>query len=69
MKVTNKGFKVLVALPENTNTERPNIEIKTEEDAMMTACNKWLLAHPDSDEAKNGAKIGLKGDNIDLVNS
>ncbi len=62
----NNGFKVLVALPENTNTDRPNITIKTREDAIMTACNKWLLAHPDSDEAKNGAKVGLKGENIDI---
>ena len=33
----------------------------------MTARNKWLLAHPDSDEAKNGAHIGLTGENIDLA--
>lgn len=32
----------------------------------MTARNKWLLAHPESQEAKNGAYIGLTGKNIDL---
>lgn len=62
----NDGFKVLVALPQSTNTERPDVPVKTNEDAIMTALNKWLLAHPDSDEAKNGSKIGLKGENIDI---
>ena len=37
-----------------------------EEDRWMTACNKWLLAHPDSKEAKNGAHIGLRGVNINI---
>ena len=32
----------------------------------MTARNKWLLAHPDSKEAHNGAHIGLRGLNIDI---
>lgn len=62
-----KGFRVLVALPWLTNTERPVIVNKTEEDAIMTARNKWLLAHPESNEAKNGAKVGLVGENIDIA--
>ena len=62
-----KGFRVLVALPWLTNTERPVMVNKTEEDAIMTARNKWLLAHPESDEAKNGAKVGLTGENIDIT--
>ena len=61
------GFKVLIALPEKTNTERPDIPVRTSEDEIMTACNKWLLAHPDSEEAKNGAKAGLRGENIDIA--
>lgn len=64
----DKGFQVLVALPRGTNLDRPVMENKTAEDAIMTACNKWLLAHPDSAEAKNGAKIGLSGENIDIKN-
>ena len=62
-----KGFRMLVALPEGTNTERPDSPIRTAEDALMTACNKWLLAHPDSPEAKSGAKVGLVGENIDIA--
>lgn len=61
-----KGFRMLVALPWGTNTEKPVIEGKNAEDEWMRACNKWLLAHPESDEAKGGAKVGLRGENIDL---
>lgn len=62
----SKGFRVLVALPQGTNTSRPVMENKTPEDAFLTARNKWLLAHPESDEAKGGAKVGLVGENIDI---
>ena len=63
----DKGFRVLVALPWLTNTDRPAMENKTAEDEIMTARNKWLLAHPESEEAKGGAKIGLSGVNIDIA--
>ena len=59
-----KGFRVLVALPKGTNTEKPDITPLTAEDKMLWACNKWLLAHPDSNEAKAGAYVGLSGENI-----
>lgn len=62
-----KGFRMLVALPEGTNTDRPDSPVKTPEDEYLTACNKWLLAHPDSPEAKAGAKVGLVGENIDVA--
>lgn len=60
------GFRVLVALPQGTNTDRPVMENKTTEDTFLTARNKWLLAHPESNEAKGGAKVGLTGENIDI---
>lgn len=63
-----KGFRVLVALPWGTNTDRPVMKNVTKEDELLTACNKWLLAHPESDEAKGGAKVGLRGENIDIGN-
>lgn len=62
-----KGFKVMVALPYGTNTEKPCFEATSREDTLMTAKNKWLLAHPDSSEAKGGAVIGLKGINLDIA--
>ena len=61
------SFRVAVVLPRGTNTEKPVFEAKSEEDTWMTARNKWLLAHPDSNEAKNGAHIGLCGLNIDIA--
>lgn len=63
-----KGFHVLVALPWLTNTERPVMKNESWEDSILTARNKWLLAHPESDAAKNGAKPGLTGENIDISN-
>ena len=61
------GFRVAVVLPKGTNTEKPAFEPQSEEDTWMTARNKWLLAHPDSGEAKSGAHIGLTGKNIDIT--
>ena len=63
-----KGFRVLVALPQGTNTDKPAIENKSSEDKLLWARNKWLLAHPDSSEAAQGAHVGLSGENIDIAN-
>ena len=60
------GFRVAVVLPRGTNTEKPAYTPACEEDGWMTARNKWLLAHPESNEAKNGAHVGLSGLNIDI---
>ena len=60
------GFRVAVVLPKGTNTEKPAFEPQSEEDTWLTAHNKWLLAHPESNEAKTGTHIGLTGKNIDI---
>lgn len=60
------GFRVAVALPRGTNDAKPSIAPVNEEDAWLWARNKWLLAHPDSTEAAQGAWTGLMGRNIDL---
>ena len=65
-QVSEEGFRVAVVLPKGTNTEKPAFDPKNDEDTWMTARNKWLLAHPESDEAKIGAHIGLRGLNIDI---
>ena len=62
-----EGFRVAVVLPRGTNTAAPGAAPKNEEDAWLTARNKWLLAHPEAPEARQGAHIGLKGDNIDIA--
>ena len=61
-----KGFRVLIGLPLNTNTDYRPEGGANQKDATLWALNKWLLAHPESTEAKNGAKVGLTGINIDL---
>ena len=61
-----KGFRVAVALPLGTNTEKPAVEAQDPEDRLLRARNKWLLAHADAPEASDGAWIGLTGENIDL---
>lgn len=60
------SFRTAVILPRGTNTDKPEFEPQCFEDQLLTACNKWLLAHPDSTQAKHGAYKGLTGENIDL---
>ena len=62
-----EGFKVLIVLPRFTNTDKPEITIRNDEDTLMTARNKWLLAHADCKEAKDGAQVRLDGENIDIA--
>ena len=62
-----KGFRVLIALPMGTNTDRPVMADKAPEDKLLWARNKWLLAHPETSEAAQGAYIGITGENIDIA--
>ena len=61
------GFQVVVVLPRGTNGPKPDLAVLNWEDEILTACNKWLLAHPDSSEAKGGVKASLTGENIDIA--
>lgn len=58
------NFRVVIVLPKGTNTEPPKVEGVFPEDKLMTAKNKWLIAHEESPEGKGGAFVGLKGENI-----
>lgn len=64
----SKGFRVLVALPQGTNTEKPVFTPTRWEDRLLFARNKWLLAHKDAKEASQGAYVGLVGENLDIAN-
>ena len=64
---SRRGFRVAVVLPRGTNTDAPVLTDLRGEDAWMTARNKWLLAHPDTEEAAGGAYVGLTGKNLDLA--
>lgn len=61
------GFRTAVVLPRGTNTYMPVIAAGNFEDKLLWARNKWLLAHPDTSEAKAGAYVGLVGENIDIA--
>ena len=61
-----EGFRVTVVLPKGTNEAKPAITPITGEDNWLWARNKWLLAHPDSSEAAQGAYVGLTGENTDI---
>ncbi|MBP5343297.1 DUF4867 family protein [bacterium] len=57
---TDGNFRVIVVLPKGTNLDKPKDAVCPK----LYARNKWLLAHSESNEAKNGAYIGLIGENI-----
>ena len=62
--VNEGGFQCVVVLPKGTNTDLTFQTEKTGEDSLMTAKNKWLIAHEDAKIA--GAFNGLKGENITI---
>ena len=61
-----RGFKVLVVLPRGTNLAKPDIVPQNDEDQLLWARNKWLLAHAESAQAGRGAAVRLRGENVDL---
>ncbi len=61
-----KKFRCVVVLPRGTNTELKFKPDADKEARLLTATNKWLLAHAEAPEAKNGAVVALKGENITI---
>lgn len=68
-EVSKEGFRVIIVLPKDTNTEKPKLDEKNINDKFLWARNKWLIAHPDTTEAKAGAFVGLQGVNIDIASN
>lgn len=64
--VHDEGCRVICVLPRGTNGEYVEFERKTVEDKACFGVNKWLFAHPDSPEAKNGAFVFINGKNINF---
>lgn len=62
--VVGKEFRMGVALPRGTNEPLDFVPEKTGENKLLLQKNKWLLAHPESGLDKDGAWIGLIGENI-----
>lgn len=62
--VDGAGFRCVVVLPKGTNLEIPEGLSGVAGDELMTARNKWLIAH---EEAKiEGAVNGLIGENLSV---
>ncbi len=58
-----KNFRCVIVLPKGTNLELDE-EHKDNEDKLIAAKNKWLIAHKDA--GIEGAFCGLKGENITI---
>lgn len=60
-----EGFRCVVVLPKGTNTDLGPLELKTKEDALLFAKNKWLIGHEEGG-LPDHAFIGLTGDNLSI---
>ncbi len=60
--VEGKPFRNVVILPKGTNEDLTEERGSLPEDKLLTAKNKWLIAHAEAGIA--GAYIGIKGENI-----
>ncbi len=60
--VDGSGFKCAVVLPKGTNSELNVVKEDTDDDKILAATNKWLIAHKEA-HIKD-AYVGLKGENL-----
>ncbi len=65
--VNENGYQCVVVLPRDTNTPLSgSVSAKNNEDKLLLMKNKWVIAHPDSGMAKDGAYVGIVGENLKL---
>lgn len=64
--IDGKEFRCGVILPRGTNEPLKDKVNQDGENRLLFAVNKWLIAHEDSGLEKDGAFIGLKGENLTL---
>lgn len=58
-----QGFRVVIILPKGTNYPLEKAH-REGEDCYLSATNKWLLGHADSNELPKGMPAALVGENI-----
>lgn len=69
--VDRNGFRVTIVLPYGTNHDlkeahaEKNPNVCDNEDRLLAANNKWLIAHKDGGQAE-GSFLGLKGENLSV---
>ena len=61
---TGVGFRNVVVLPRGTNCALTFDPGRIGEARLLTHVNKWLIAHPETNEARSGAHAGLIGPNL-----
>ncbi len=65
--VSDDGFRCVVVLPKDTNTElSDSVDKSVGDNKLLFAKNKWLICHEESGVQNDGGFIGLKGENIKL---
>ena len=60
------SFRMGCVLPRGTNTEKPDGVSGDRESRLMTARNKWLIASEGTNEAAQGALVGIFGPKVQL---
>lgn len=62
----DSGYRSVCILPRFANG--PAVEFKAigEEDKAIRCIGTWVIAHPESNEARQGAYVGLKGENLNI---
>lgn len=64
-KVVEGGYQCVVVLPKDTNFPLDGkVDVKNDEDKLLLMKNKWVIAHPDGAAAKDGAFVGIVGENL-----
>lgn len=63
--VEDGGFRCLVVLPKGTNTDLDPVTIKTAEDKLLFARNKWLIGHKEGGLPPH-AYLGMTGENLSI---
>ena len=61
------GFRCVVVLPKDTNTDLlGSVDKSIGDNKLLFAKNKWLIGHDESGVQNDGGFIGLKGENLRL---
>ena len=61
------GFRMGCVLPRGTNGDAPRITPVGKEDWLLWGANKWVITSVNTDEAQQGAYVGIQGPDVDLM--
>ena len=62
--VNEGGYRMICVLQKGTNAPKIDFVPQNFEDKICYGVNKWLIAHADAPEVKDGAYVGITGENI-----